>query len=162
MSYMFYSCSSLKSIPDISIWKTDNVNNINYIFGKCSLLKNLPDISKWNANKINNAEKIFIDCDNILIYPDISKWNININKSYISNHLLPNISNSQSNNKNDNHFLSVYKSSSISKENNSISTSNLSDSDESTSNFLWYDNNFFNKNIENNNELKSYYDNFYY
>ena len=36
---MFYGCSSLLSLPDISKWETKNVTNINGMFGKCSLLK---------------------------------------------------------------------------------------------------------------------------
>ena len=43
MSYMFNGCSSLKSLPDISKWNTNNVTNMNNMFGGCELLKLLPD-----------------------------------------------------------------------------------------------------------------------
>ena len=51
MDYLFYGCSSLKKLPDISKWETSSVKNINYLFYGCSSLKELPDISKWNTNK---------------------------------------------------------------------------------------------------------------
>ena len=44
MSYMFYECSSLFNLPDISKRNTNNVTNMSYMFYKCSLLSNLPDI----------------------------------------------------------------------------------------------------------------------
>ena len=44
MSYMFYECSSLISLPDISKWDTQNIKEIGGIFDKCSSLITLPDI----------------------------------------------------------------------------------------------------------------------
>ena len=52
MSYMFYNCSSLSFLPDISKWNTNNVNDMKGIFSECKSLESLPDISKWNSNKI--------------------------------------------------------------------------------------------------------------
>ena len=49
MSYMFYKCSSLSSLPDISKWNTSSVTNMRYMFNGCSSLSSLPDISKWNT-----------------------------------------------------------------------------------------------------------------
>ena len=46
MSYMFCNCISLKELPDISKWNTNNVINMSQIFSKCRELKELPDISK--------------------------------------------------------------------------------------------------------------------
>ena len=34
MSYMFYECSSLSSLPDISEWNTINVTNMSFMFGR--------------------------------------------------------------------------------------------------------------------------------
>ena len=50
MSYMFYGCSSLLSLPDISRWNTNNVTDMSYMFYNCSSLSSLSDISKWNTN----------------------------------------------------------------------------------------------------------------
>ena len=51
MESMFYGCSSLLSLPDISKWNTSNVTNMGYMFFGCSSLSSLPDISKWNRYK---------------------------------------------------------------------------------------------------------------
>ena len=55
MSYIFYNCYELESLPDISKWNTENVINMTGLFG-CefsldykSNLKIIPDISKWNT-----------------------------------------------------------------------------------------------------------------
>ena len=45
MDCLFKECSSLKKLPDISKWNTNNVENISSLFANCSLLKELPDIS---------------------------------------------------------------------------------------------------------------------
>ena len=36
---MLFECSSLKSLPDISKWNTNNVNNMSFLFYECSSLK---------------------------------------------------------------------------------------------------------------------------
>jgi surface protein len=48
MSYIFYSCKSLTSLPYISKWNANNVINYDFIFSECSSLTSYPDISKWN------------------------------------------------------------------------------------------------------------------
>ena len=45
---MFYICSSLMSLPDISKWNTENVIDMGRMFSICSSLVGLFDISKWN------------------------------------------------------------------------------------------------------------------
>ena len=54
MSEVFYNCESLKYLPDISKWNTNNVNNMSYMFYYCELLKYLPNISKGNTNNVND------------------------------------------------------------------------------------------------------------
>ena len=54
MSGLFHECTSLKSLPDISKWETNNVQNINCLFYECPKLESIPDISKWNTNNIND------------------------------------------------------------------------------------------------------------
>ena len=46
MDYMFSGCSSLISLPDISKWNTNNVNNMDCMLLGCSLLIYLPNIFK--------------------------------------------------------------------------------------------------------------------
>ena len=54
MISLFYQCRSLKSLPDISKWKTDSLIDITSIFEGCSPLKYLPDISNWNLESVFN------------------------------------------------------------------------------------------------------------
>ena len=59
MSYMFYDCSSLLSLPKVLKWDTHNVTNMSYMFHGCSSLLALPDISKWNTSNVTNMSHLF-------------------------------------------------------------------------------------------------------
>ena len=48
ISDLFNGCKSLRNIPDISIWKSNNIRKYNNIFKGCKALLEIPDISKWN------------------------------------------------------------------------------------------------------------------
>ena len=74
MSYMFYDCYALTSLPDISKWDTKNVTNMSYMFYDCSSLNNLPDISKLDTKNVTNMEGMFSGCKSLNNLPDISKW----------------------------------------------------------------------------------------
>ena len=54
MTYMFYECSSLNSLPNISNWNTVNVTDMSFMFYECSSLNSLPDISNWNTVNVTN------------------------------------------------------------------------------------------------------------
>jgi len=77
MSYMFYRCSALSSLPDISKWNTNNVTGMSYMFCGCSALPSLPDISKWNTNNVTDMSNMFGYCLSLSYLPDISNWNTN-------------------------------------------------------------------------------------
>ena len=62
---MFWNCSSLKYLPDISKWNIDNVTDMSNMFLNCSSLKYLPDISKWNTNNVKNMSLIFCNCSSL-------------------------------------------------------------------------------------------------
>ena len=66
-----------KNKLDLSKWNTNNVTNMSYFFYKCSSLSSLPDISKWNTNNVTNMYSLFSGCSSILSLPDLSKWNTN-------------------------------------------------------------------------------------
>ena len=74
-SCMFWGCTSLISLPDISKWNTINVTNIGSLFNQCKYLTLLPDISKWNTSNIINMREIFNGCNSLKSLPDISNWN---------------------------------------------------------------------------------------
>ena len=76
MSYMFFGCNSLISLPDISKWNTENVTNMDRMFYQCHSLTSLPDISKWNTKKVTDMISFFSFCNSLISLPDISKWNI--------------------------------------------------------------------------------------
>ena len=75
MDFMFYDCSSLSSIPDISKWNTRNVTRMKYMFYKCSSLSSFPDISKWDTSNLTGTDFMFCHCSSLSSFPDISKWN---------------------------------------------------------------------------------------
>ena len=78
MSYMFYGCSSLKSI-NLSSFNANKVNNMNSMFQKCCSLKSL-DLSSFNTNNVNDMSYMFNGCfslENI----DLSSFNTNNVKS---------------------------------------------------------------------------------
>ena len=85
MKKMFYGCSSLVSLPDISNWNTKEVTDMSKIFYGCSLLESLPDISKWNIDNVRNINSLFWECSSLISLPDLSKWNTNkvIDISYL-------------------------------------------------------------------------------
>ena len=76
ISYMFYECLLLSSLPDISTWNTNNITDMKYMFYECISLLSLPDISKWNTNNVTNMKSMFDSCSSLTSLPDISKWNI--------------------------------------------------------------------------------------
>ena len=77
MSNMFFKCSSLSSLPDISKWNTNKVTDMSYMFFWCKSLSSLPDISKWNTNNVIDMSSMFNMCHSLSSLPDLSKWNIN-------------------------------------------------------------------------------------
>ena len=54
MEGLFQNCCSLKSIPNLAKWVTNNVSHIGYLFCGCESLLSLPDISIWNIDKVKN------------------------------------------------------------------------------------------------------------
>ena len=50
ISFMFYNCSSLFYLSNISKWNTSNIINMDYLFYFCSSLVKFPDISNWKTD----------------------------------------------------------------------------------------------------------------
>ena len=71
MEFAFSNCSSLSSLPDISKWEMNQVENIVSIFQNCSSLSSLPDISKWKLKKNVNMKDIFNGCLSLCYLPNI-------------------------------------------------------------------------------------------
>ena len=75
ISYIFYKCSSLSSLPDISNWNTSNIIDMSCMFEGCSSLSTLPDISNWNTSNVIDMSSMFNGCSSLSSLPDISNWN---------------------------------------------------------------------------------------
>ena len=82
IEYMFYKFSSLKSLHNIS---NKMISHMSYLFYGCSSLKSLPDISDVNTKYVTDMSYIFYGCSSLASLLDISKWNTSnvINMSYI-------------------------------------------------------------------------------
>ena len=72
---MFYNCSSLEVLPDISKWDTSNVESMYGMFHNCISLITLPDLSKWNINNVDDMSYMFDGCLSLAYLPNISSWN---------------------------------------------------------------------------------------
>ena len=66
MSYLFYECNLLESIPDISKWNISNVKYIHGIFSGCKSLKSLPDISEWDTSNIIYMDGCYSDLSSLI------------------------------------------------------------------------------------------------
>ena len=75
MRSLFLGCESLISLPDISRWDTSKVTNMSYMFSECISLSKLPDIGKWDISSVTDISRIFDDCKSLCFLPDISNWN---------------------------------------------------------------------------------------
>ena len=78
-SDMFRLCTSLKSLPDISKWNTSNIKDTSFMFFGCSSLESLPDISKWDTSNVKDMSGMFYGCKSLISLPNISKWKISKN-----------------------------------------------------------------------------------
>ena len=64
MSGLFICCLSLKTLPDLSKWNTNNVIDLSLVFFACPKLEEIPDISNWNTSKVINMELLFAGLTN--------------------------------------------------------------------------------------------------
>ena len=69
MSEMFYNCSNLSSLSNISNWNTSNVIDMRCMFYKCSSLSSLPDISNWDTSKVTDMSHMFGECISLSSLP---------------------------------------------------------------------------------------------
>ena len=72
MSYMFSGCSSLK-VLDLNSFKTANVKDMSNLFSGCSSLESI-NISSFDTSKVKNMESMFSGCSN-LISINLSSFN---------------------------------------------------------------------------------------
>ena len=75
MNGVFYQCSSLSILPDISKWDISRVTTINNFFNGCSSLSKIPDITIWRYYFQNFKFTFILDgCISLTHLPDVSEW----------------------------------------------------------------------------------------
>ena len=52
MNSMFKECTSLYKLSGLPKWKIDYVKDISFLFYGCASLTSLPEISKWNTSQV--------------------------------------------------------------------------------------------------------------
>ena len=78
LPYMFYDCSSILYLRDISKWNIETVTRLNSMFERCLSLSSLHFFSKLNTNIV--SRNIFARCHNLII-SDRIKANSNSSNS---------------------------------------------------------------------------------
>lgn len=64
MHYIFYNCSSLKSL-DLSSWNTAGVADMSHMFFDCGGLVSIYVGSGWNTDNVSSSGNMFTICKNL-------------------------------------------------------------------------------------------------
>ena len=83
MESLFWNCRSLLIFPDISNWKTDNLENMKYIFEGCNPIY-FPDISRWDISEVKK-DIILKESSHIASSSNIRTFSMNTEKENSSN-----------------------------------------------------------------------------
>lgn len=66
MSHMFNNCQSLTTLSeDVSKWNIENVVNMDYLFYGCKKLKYVPDLTVWKNENLKSYQNAFTGCDSL-------------------------------------------------------------------------------------------------
>jgi len=92
LDYMFFNCSCLKALPDISNWNLKNVTSIYAMFYNCISLMSLPDITKFDQDKLFDMNWRIYGCNSLECLLHINKWDTkeatNIDSSFFDSNLI--------------------------------------------------------------------------
>ena len=77
MGFMFYGCSSLKSI-DLSSFNSSDINNMCFTFCECSSLNSL-DLSSFDSSNVKDIQSMFNKCSSLISLNLSSFDTINVN-----------------------------------------------------------------------------------
>ena len=75
MASMFYNCSSLASVGDLSNWDTSKVTTMYSMFTNCSSLASVGDLSNWDTSKVTNMAYVFVNCSSLTSL-NLSNWDM--------------------------------------------------------------------------------------
>ena len=70
-SYLFYNCKNLTTVPELNL---SNANNVSYLFYNCSKLTTVPELNLSNANSV---AYLFYNCSKLTTVPELNLSNAN-------------------------------------------------------------------------------------
>ena len=71
MDEMFSGCTSLISLPNISVWNTSSLQSLNEMFLGCKSLTSFPELTAWDTSNVKDMVGIFNDF-NTSITPELN------------------------------------------------------------------------------------------
>ena len=69
MSYMFGGCTSLHTVP---VFDTSNVTNMDYMFYNCRSFKDASYVPSLNTSKVTNMRNMFYSCSSLTSIPSFN------------------------------------------------------------------------------------------
>ena len=73
---MFYKCSTLKDIEELSKLDTRDVNDFSFLFFGCKLLINLKPLEYWDVSKGTNFGSMLNGCELLTNIESLENWNV--------------------------------------------------------------------------------------
>ena len=64
LTSLFGGMRALTTVPDLSMWHTSGVTEMDYIFARCSQLKSL-DLNSWDTSAVTTLKSAFYGCDRL-------------------------------------------------------------------------------------------------
>lgn len=74
MRGMFYGCSALADVGDLSGWQTGSCEDMSYLFQACSALKSTGSLDGWDVSRVQDFTGTFANCSNLASVGDLSGW----------------------------------------------------------------------------------------
>ena len=74
-SYMFYHCTALTSVGDLSKWTGSNATDVSNMFNGDSSLKTL-DLSNFNPINVQNFSSMFNGCSGLTTITGMNSWDV--------------------------------------------------------------------------------------
>jgi len=75
-SFMFWGCKSLSDISALENWDVSNGNNFRGMFERCNSLSNVKALENWNVSNGNNFSTMFCDCRALSDVKPLENWNV--------------------------------------------------------------------------------------
>ena len=76
MQSMFYGCSNLSNLKNLSTWNTSSVTRMNQMFNRCNNLKDISALANWNVRNVESMLNMFFYCSNLKNLNGLMNWNV--------------------------------------------------------------------------------------